>query len=356
MTATRSVFSNRFNMSPEQRRAAILQPVPDGTSSAMNALERMGNRVPRIEKSASSLKYNLPVGLDDSIEVDTGMFALYRKQGWETDKRESHIGLVGENYQVITPDMMAGAWDDIIGMKPSNLQFQDGGTSMFMEVKIAEFELKPREDRSRGDLLEQYFYIVNPTNGGGSVVGGIREVRLVCTNGLIRRDVDVEQFKIKHDATAYEHMREWMAHVWNHYSNQPISEVCEAYNRLTEARATRETVKWIMTELYPLPEAPKMTEWDVPRKTTFAQALGHWEQALKKVQQQHDAILGLWAGGGTEIYAEDAMDVLNVFTEWEDTRKGTVQTMAIEAVTGDRAKNKQKAWEMVQEHLSNPVL
>lgn len=353
---TRSVWSNRFNMNQEDRRAMTLKPVPSESKSAVHALELMGSAVPLIEKSPDSLKYNMPIGHDDFMEVDTGLFPLYRKPGWEIDPRLQHIGLVGENYTVIDPLSMGKAWDAVIGKTPSNIQFQNDGTSMFMEVKVGEFEMKPVGERKRGDLLESYFWLNNPTNGGGSVTGGLREVRLVCTNGLIRETVGVENFKIKHENGTFDFMCEWMAFIWNKCANTDLTETCNAYNRLTEAKATLETVKWIMTELYPLPSAPKAEQWDTPQKVSFLDAMQSFEREYKKQAQRHEAILGLWNGGGTEIHSESAWDVLNVFTEFADYSKGTVDTMFAEAVVGDRAKTKQKAWKMLQSHLESPVL
>lgn len=355
MTTRRSVFSNRYHASSQDRRALMMPSVPEGSTSAADALARMGNAVPRIEKSAETLKYLMPIGMDDAMEVDTGMHALYRRPGWELDQRERHIAIVGGNYTVITPDDMASAWDEIVGQKPDSIQFQNGGTTMYMEAKVGEFEMKPVGERKRGDVLESYLWFSNPTDGGGSARGGLREVRLACTNGLIRQTVAVGSFEIKHDFNAFEHMKEWWAHTVKTYSGIGLTEICESYNRLTEERASLQTIRWIMTELYPLPEAPKQADWDVPRKTSFAEAMERWHTETAKVIQTHEAIEGLWKGGGTEIASVTAFDALNVFTEFENYRKGTAQTQFIETVTGDRAKNMAKAWEMLQAHVENPV-
>jgi hypothetical protein len=354
---SRSVFSGRFHMAEQDRAEVMMKPVPSGSSSAADALHRMGNAVPRIEKIKLG-GYTVPSdGGGEPIDVDPQAYALCRLPGWQNDKRVMHLDLVGENYQVITPAMMAEAWDSIIGRTPTGIQFQRSGTAMLLETKIDEFDVMSNKEANRkGDIVQRNFFMMNPTDGGGSVVGGIREIRLICTNGLIREAVNVESFKVKHDNRAFEFMCEWMSHIWAQVTNEPLTETAAQYRALTQQRATIETVRWIINELYPLPEAPDAGEWERPRKTSFSDAMKRHEWLFKKAQEQHMAIEGLFNGGGTGIEGETAWDVLNTFTEWSNYRKGTSDTIVAETINGARANEMQKAWKMVQQHLADPVL
>lgn len=354
---SRSVFSGRFHLGEQERGEVMLKPLPAGTASASDAIRAMGKDVPVIEKRPLP-PYTVPSdGGGEEIEVGTGLYALVRLPGWNQDKRVSHLGVVGENYQVITPVMMAEAWDNVIGQAPTGLQFQRGGTTMLMETKIDEFDvMSHKENNQRGDMVQRNFFMMNPTDGGGSVAGGIREIRLICTNGIVREAVTVESFKVKHDNRAFEFMCEWMAHIWAEVGKTPLSATAEQYRRLTEVRASIGTIRWINTALYPLPTAPNQSEWDKPRKTTFAQAMGAYEYRLEKTLQQHKAIEGLWNGGGTGIYGETMWDAVNVFTEFGNYSKGTSDTIVAETINGERATKMQKMWAMVQENLAKPVV
>jgi len=106
------------------------------------------------------------------------------------------IGDVGEAFGVVQNAEAFGALDAFA--ERGELDFQragclDGGGRVYVRVGVR----RGRAEVVPGDLVQLGLYVFNAHNGGGAFWGVAEDLRLICSNGMVRREAQ-RLFRLRH--------------------------------------------------------------------------------------------------------------------------------------------------------------
>lgn len=294
----------------------------DGTLTAKRVMEMMGN--PTVERIP--LLYDFNGGLFSS-----GYDALVRP-AMPDDPFDVQIGVVSEDYELITPALVADIWDKEVGLSVETLAFLKRGATVFVTGKLPAFDVA-------GEPIQNYLICNNPMDGKGSASGHVANIRVVCQNTLrAAMNNSSSTFKIEHRKGSSKALAKWLGETYRS-ALMTLDVMKEAYNVLAKKRMERVNVEWIVTDLYPYPqfpdrEKPRVTEWDDVMK--------NYEYRLDWVERARKAVMRLYDGAGTGLdsraTAGTAWGAWNAVAEFETYRRGTADSLALNVIDGDRGK------------------
>lgn len=268
--------------------------------------------------------------------LPTGHHALIRK-ATPDDQEDIVLGVVGENYELITPRSLAEMWDNRTGLSVETMAFLKRGAKLFITGVLPKFDIK-------GDAVDTYLIAVSPMDGNGAASGHVSGVRVVCQNTLhLAESRATAAFRIRHYQGAANDLAKWLERTYQR-ALQVVETMKEAYAVLADAEITKTHALSTVHDLYKLPVRPVR---DSPRKSSWEDVLRYYEYRKDWVQRARSTVYGLYEGGATGFSPAmrgTAWGLLNSVAEFETYRRGTEDSMALNVVTGDRARTIQRAY------------
>ena len=257
-----------------------------------------------------------------------------------TDDPEVRVfGIVGTEYQLITPDDVCSIFDEHVGQPIETIGALGYGETFFLSTQLPTLDV-------RGDEIENYLLISNPMTGLVAAEVRVTPVRVVCQNTLIASDAAATQkLKVVHDKTAKTRMAEWLQETYEfaETTTKVLRDLFEvmANTRLKDAQARR-----LFDHSYPTPSKPQS---NAP-KHIMEQRLKWWEENVSLMQRRRDGAKSLFEGMGTGMDLDAAKGTLwgayNAVVECEDYRRGRNEDqISSSAIFGERAVAKKRAFD-----------
>lgn len=301
----------------------------DGTLTAKRVMDMMGN--PTVERIPLQYEYN-------GARYNSGYDALMRP-AMPDDPFDLQIGVVSEDYELITPDLVAQIWDDEVGLPVETLAFLKRGATVFVTGKLPAFDVA-------GEPVENYLICNNPMDGKGSASGHVANIRVVCQNTLrAAMQNSSSSFKIEHRKGSAQALAKWLGETYRS-ALMTLDVMEETYNVLAKKRVERVKVEWIVTELYPYPQFPNPEK---PRTTEWDSVVKGYEYRLDWVERARRTVMQLYDGAGTGLdnraTGGTAWGAWNAVAEFETYRRGTSDSLALNVIDGDRGRVIMKAFD-----------
>jgi phage/plasmid-like protein (TIGR03299 family) len=323
-----NLFGDRFG---DARKPAWheLGQVFTSKVSAMEALRKIGKYVVRLSAATA-----------DGVQLDRN--AILRDP--TTDDPETRVfGIVGNDYQLITPEDVCSIFDEHVGQPIETIGALGYGETFFISCHLPTLDV-------RGDEIENYLLISNPMTGLTSASVNVTPVRTVCQNtltvGLARA---TQRLKIVHDNTAKARMAEWLRETYEE-AETTAKVLRDLFEVLARTRVKDAQARKLFEHAYPTPKKPST---NAP-KHVMEQRLKWWEENMNLMQRRRDGAKMLFEGMGTGMDTMAAKGTLwgayNAVVECEDFRRGRSNTQIAMSTMGwaslpDRAMAKKRAFE-----------
>lgn len=330
------IWSNRFysaRNTPTWHGISLLEALgiqdDDGTLTAKRVMDMMGN--PTVERIPLSYEFG-------GRKYNTGYDALMRP-AMPDDPTDLHIGVVSQEYELITPALVADIWDNEVGLSVETLAFLKRGATVFVTGKLPTFDVA-------GEPVENYLICNNPMDGKNSASGHVANIRVVCQNTLrAAMNNSSSSFKIEHRKGSTQALAKWLGETYRS-ALMTLDVMKDAYNVLAKKRVERVQVEWIVTDLYPYPEFP---DPEKPRNMTWDSVIKSYEYRLDWIGRARNTVMRLYDGAGTGFDSRavegTAWGAWNAVAEFETYRRGTADSMALNVIDGDRGQVIMKAFD-----------
>lgn len=273
-------------------------------------------------------------------------YALMRRATAD-DPDDLFMGLVGEDYRLITPREFANLYDVAVGQPVETIGAIAKGAVMFITTKMPTVDIA-------GDEVEMYLVARNGMDGGHVAGVDISPVRVVCQNTLrLSADMATESFRVVHDAQAVNRLGAWMSTAY-HGAVARQEAVAEAFRLLASTRVHAGQAEDMLEVIYPAPPAPAR---NAPPEV-MEHRMATWERLCGRHAQWREAATELFAGAGTGMdsraAAGTAWGLLAAVTETEDYRLGRggeagIRSTAENRMSGGRAQTKERGFKVVMD-------
>jgi hypothetical protein len=303
----------------------------DGTLTAGRVMEMMGN--PTVERIPLTYSFG-------AKRYNSGYHALMRPAMID-DPFDMQIGVVSEDYELITPSLVAEIWDKQVGLSVETLAFLKRGATVFITGKLPAFDVA-------GEPVENYLICNNPMDGKGSASGHVANIRVVCQNTLRSAISNSSStFKIEHRKGSAKALAKWLGETYRS-ALMTLDVMKEAYDVLAKKRMDRVKVEWIVEELYPMPQHPNP---EAPRRIEWEDAIANYEYRVDWVNRARKTVMRLNDGAGTGLNNRategTAWGAWNAVAEFETYRRGTSDSIALNVIDGDRGKVIMRAYDQL---------
>lgn len=281
---------------------------------------------------------DLHIDDDTDTRLEIPNRAIVRKPTWD-DATTAVYGIVGKDYELITPETTVALWDEHVAQPISTMGALRDGRILFITTALPTIDVK-------GDPVENYMGFLSPMTGGDAASVEVFPIRIVCENTFkLAKSMATEVYRVRHDGTARENLAMWLTEV---YSNAvaKVDVVKEALNMLAEHNMAPEDTTAVLTLAYPDPQAPKQNAPEVVMQKREAD----WVKGRELMQRRRDAAYGLFMGDGRgmDLVATKgtAYGLYNAITETEDWRRASrdVNSVTESLLIGPRADVKQRAF------------
>lgn len=296
--------------------------------SACEALDQIGDYRVSLET----------ISIPSIPSLNTERFAIVR-EGTVDDPEPRLFGLVGKDYQLITPRDTAQLWDQFTGAKIETMGSLGKGEEFFISTKLPTFDVL-------GDQVDTYLLAVNPMTGVASAQVRVTPVRVVCQNTLtIAKSVSSENYRIRHDEFAHARFGAWLGNAWGR-SQARLKAIQIAFTLLASTRTTTESVQSVLTASYPIPRPPTV---DLPAEV-YQEREKLYETGKDWALTSRTNVQELFEGKGTGMDLASAQGTLwglyNSVTEYENYRRSRDNSSrGYNTLFGDRADTMARAYE-----------
>jgi hypothetical protein len=210
-------------------------------------------------------------------------------------------------------------------------------TLMFITTKLPTIDVK-------GDEVEMYLIARNGMDGKRVAGCDISPVRVVCQNTLSMSErMATDSFRVVHDKDAIKRLGLWM-HQSYVAAEARVAAIKDAFTLLSEHRVTSDEQAAVIDRAYPLRSAPRR---DVP-SAEYQQRVERWQHDVELVKTKRVAAAELFAGAGTGMShvsaAGTTWGLYNAVVETEDYRRGPTGVVDADALFGNRAATKARAF------------
>lgn len=322
-----SVFGNRFYSYrvPAWHKLGL---VLDETRSAVEALEELGDYQVRME----------------AVQTVTGIPTNFRailREATTDDPQVRVFGMVGPDYNLVTPREVCEVWDKQVGVSVETLGALHNGETVFISTKLNTISI-------RGDEIDNYLLASNPMTGGQAARVMVTPVRVVCANTLMAGEQRAtESYRIIHDQYVMDRLANWLDGAY-HRTIEKAQALEEYFNLLANRYVTAEEVDSLLETAYPEPKHPSRNAPELVMQTR----MDFWTQARDKALARREAAKDLFNGKGTGSDSEatkgTAWGAWNAIAEFEGFRRGRQpEVTAYHTLFGDRAKTMQRTFEKV---------
>jgi phage/plasmid-like protein (TIGR03299 family) len=269
------------------------------------------------------------------IMYETPLFGLYRDPDKnDKDQEFVYFGSVSKDYQVIQNTEIAQIIEPISKLWPVETVGALGkGETMFMTLDAGELDIK-------GDLLHQYYMISDTKDGGHCLRIDTTPVRVVCGNTY---ELGISQATM---TMALNHGRDPRSKL------EAISKTIEKMQAsgkvivglledLTKVKVSPAQLQKMVLDVYPTPD---VSEVDViTAAPAYVRRILNWKERVEATQL---ALVELYTKFNDEYpqFGQTNYAFYNAVVELEDYKTG--RNAAQSAIFGNRARTKEKAFEM----------
>lgn len=258
------------------------------------------------------------------------------------DPEFRNFGVVGSEYVLVTPREAVRIWDHAVKKPVETLGVLGTGQTMFMSTILPDLTLN-------GEEMRTYLIFVNPVVSGDAAEAMVSIERPVCHNTLTAaRSLATESYVIRHDRNVVKAMETWLSGIVER-AEAKLPVLKEAFDILGKAKMKGDAVDFALEQIYPIPPKPiKKAPDDV-----MVTRMGYWEDNQKVALRFRGAVKELFDGQATGFnekkFPGTAWGLYNSVVEWEDWRdgRGNFTRQAQSAVFGDRAKVKERAFDVL---------
>lgn len=277
--------------------------------------------------------------------VPLGRQAILRSP--TSDDPETRVfGVVGMDYQLITPDDVCSIYDEHVGKPIETIGALGYGETFFLSTYLPTLDVK-------GDEVENYLLISNPMTGLASAEVRVTPVRVVCQNTLIASEsMAVQKLRIVHNAQAKQRMAEWVRETYG-FAETAAKVLRDLFEVMASARVKTSEAQKLFEYSYPYPSKPKITA----TKEVMELRTKWWDENVSLMQRRREGAKSLFEGMGTGMDHKATKGTLwgayNAVVECEDYRRTTREdSWASSAMFGERAKAKKRAFEYAVAEVS----
>lgn len=282
---------------------------------------------------------SMPLQIPGMPEIVIGDRAIIRRPTAD-DPNTALLGIVGPEYNLITPADTVRLWDDNVGKTIETLGILRNGAWMFITAELPTLDVK-------GDEVRNYFMFINAMDGTRSATLQNSPVRTVCMNTLVAAEqAATEVYRLPHSADVQERLGRWMRELVSK-AERNSAVLRDAFNILAAASPASKQVQDVLAHAYPVPSKPRAAAADSEQQARVER----WEAQVKRHNARRDAIKDLFEGSmtGYEVPAAKGTywGLYNAVVEAEDYRRGgrSEENVAYEAMFGERAERKERAFE-----------
>ena len=356
------IFGDRF-LSLRQPAWHRLGTVVQEPMSAYRALQLIGDYNVRTEDiitvSGQQLPEHVAILRDPTVD----------------DTQTRVFGVVGRDYQLITPADLSILWDEHTGMAVETIGCLKKGAVTFISsflpanpgsltpeqtLEAAGFgtEVSNKAASSmgsyyvRGDEMKYYLMALNPMDGLGAIELRVTPVRVVCANTVAASATYATQtYKLRHTKNAKEQLGYWMRSIVER-AYLSANKLQEAFSAMADRMVSPDEAQQVIETVYAFPSEPAHNAPDA----VMEKRQEVWEAQVASLEKQRELVIRLFDGEGTGMDSVAAFGtgwgLLQAVTEAEDYRRarGSSPTMIAESsLVGSRAKRKEKAFDTILE-------
>lgn len=159
------------------------------------------------------------------------------------------FGVVGNRYEIVQNKDAFTFFDAIVGQGQAIFETSGAlgkGERIFVTAKLPNYIRIAGTD----DITETYVILTSSHDGSGSIICGLTNVRIVCSNTmrLAMRNM-INKVSIRHTSNADAKLAQ--AHKFLGISNDYVTQANEVFNRLALKNVSDEQVKKLIENLFP---------------------------------------------------------------------------------------------------------
>jgi hypothetical protein len=255
------------------------------------------------------------------------------------------FGIVGPDYELLTPLDVCQAFDWRIDRDVETLGALGRGETLFISTKLPSWNI-------HGDDVDNYLIVEAPMNGGAAVILK-SHVRVVCQNTLsAAKSSSSAMFRVKHNAGVKARFSDWLEYAWGQEAID-IAEYKPAFELFSKAIVPQRDVQPILETVYPLPKLPKK---DAPPEILEARLWTYeqnctWSKSRRSLAEQ--LFEGAGVGQDTPAAKGTAWGLFNAVAEVEDYAAGTGSASHCrETIFGSGANYKRRAFDVITERIN----
>ena len=209
----------------------------------------LGTKVEEAPTSADALRL---AGLDWNVEQKIIQLCGGSKvPGYKANVRSTDgkvLGMVSDRYRIVQNADAFEFTDSIIGggVRYETAGSLNGGKKIWLLAKLPETEIV-------GDKTEPYLCFSNTHDGSGAVRVCMTPIRVVCNNTLnLALDSAKRAWSVRHTGSLEHKMHE--ARACLRMANRYMGALAEKADRMANTTITRDQLKMILDELFPVDE------------------------------------------------------------------------------------------------------
>lgn len=268
----------------------------------------------------------------------TGYKAVIRAETDDDPRRV--LSVVRNDYELVTPSDLVGAWDEVVKRPVETLGALHKGATFFFSTMLPTVNV-------HGDEVENYMLVSSPMTGSDAIWLRVTPVRVVCQNTLIASvSASTERHRIVHDSRALPNLKLWLDHVYTK-AEAKAKLMTKTFRAMADRSVNTEEVGEVLEMVYTMPALPRRSEMPEP---IYIERREKVAQERERAQVWRDGVMELFEGKGTGMKSPaargTAWGLYNAFTEAADYGgRGKVETVAESALVGDRARIKATAYD-----------
>lgn len=282
------------------------------------------------------------VHLEDLVTssgITVGQRAIVRDPIPGLDDRARIFGVVGPEYQLITPWNAVKIWDSAVNRHVETLGVLFNGARLFITTKLPSFDVK-------NDQVDNYLLFTSPMDGLAAARLDTTPVRTVCNNTLrMAQQYASVTYKVVHDEFAVQKLTQWLGGAME-IIEQKTENLKESFRALADRRLTEEEVLRLLELSIPMPKAPLN---NAPQHVMIQRAKDY-EYARVLIEKQRSAAVEIFHGKGVGMdhpaMAGTAWGFYNAVVELGDYgRANKLESRAVDTLFGQRASMKERAYQ-----------
>lgn len=258
----------------------------------------------------------------------------------EDDPQHRIFGNVPQAYRLISMRQMCQLWDRFVKRPVETLGTLGFGETGFITTELPDISVN-------GDELRNYLFVDLDMTGESSLYIRQTPVRVVCQNTVIAgRSLSVENHRIHHRGDVVAQIRDILEGIYDRAVDK-ASVLKEAFEILAGTPVTSDDEEAILSGVYRIPNRPDTDD----EKKILA-----WEMRRDSIEERrgvvHEIFTGVGRGSDHQAFKGTAWGLYNSVVELEDHGRGLSENARVVAtVTGDKARIKERAWDVTVDHF-----